>query len=350
MNTSTNIPSDTSRDPDFVGAEAAMHRAAEVAAKRAERVDRRHAGTEPADDRSKRSTSHTRELGNLSFSQAEGYEELPNTLKLEELPREARVHIWNVFYLHLENSADFVPMIGESYYTLAQEWQSIISEFYLWHDNVPLDELEIRYDLVCEDLKEKVYRLPFNQVFDLIQFVIRQPECSDEFSESIGQAFERCRLAYTITKDQPRTIIPAVTEVEGKAIVTSLSELNRAGLAGSASHLRKAAERINSSEWADSIRESIHAVESVARQIAPNRTDTLTQALESIDKDGSLHSDLKDACKKLYWYTSDEEGVRHALLDREGSRAGRDEAVFMLGACASFASFLWRKNSTGEGS
>ena len=350
MNASTNVPSDSSRDPDFVAAEAAMHRAAKVAAKRAESVNRRHDRSETADDGSEHSISRHWVLQNLSFSQAAGYEELPKTLKLEELPWEARLHIWNVFYFHLENSADFVPMIKESYYVLAQEWHNIMRQFYLWHDNVPLDELEINYDLVCRDLKERIYDLSFNKVFDLIQFVIRQPECTDEFSESIGQTFERCRLAYTITKDQPRTIIPAVTEAEGKAIATSLSELSKAGLVGSESHLRKAAERINRSEWADSIRESIHAIESVARQIAPNKTDTLTQALESIDKKASLHPHLKEACKKLYWYTCDEEGVRHALLDRKHSKVGRDEAVFMLGACASFASYLWRKHAEGEGS
>ena len=51
---------------------------------------------------------------------------------------------------------------------------------------------------------------------------------------------------------------------------------------------------------------------------------------------------------KLYGYTSDEQGVRHAFLDQESSRVGMDEAVYMLGACASFASFLWRKHKSNE--
>ncbi len=113
-------------------------------------------------------------------------------------------------------------------------------------------------------------------------------------------------------------------------------------------HLRKASECINRSDRAGSIQESIHAVEAVARQIAPEKTDTLTQALNSIEKRNSLHSNLKEGFKALYWYTSDEQGVRHALLDREGASVGMDEAVFMLGACASFASYLWRKHTAGE--
>ena len=61
-----------------------------------------------------------------------------------------------------------------------------------------------------------------------------------------------------------------------------------------------------------------------------------------------LHPALKDAFSKLYGYTSNEQGVRHALLDRTDAQAGQDEAVFMLGACASFASYLWRKHVAGE--
>ena len=51
---------------------------------------------------------------------------------------------------------------------------------------------------------------------------------------------------------------------------------------------------------------------------------------------------------KLYGYTSDERGLRHPLLEREEANVGMDEAVFMLGACASFASYLWRKHAAGE--
>ena len=128
----------------------------------------------------------------------------------------------------------------------------------------------------------------------------------------------------------------------------SLNTLREVSLHASAEHLRKASECINRKDWAGSIRESIHAIESVARQIAPDKTDTLTQALNSIEKQRPLHSNLKDGFKALYWYTSDEQGVRHPLLDREEASVGMDEAVFMLGACASFASYLWRKHTAGE--
>ena len=40
----------------------------------------------------------------------------------------------------------------------------------------------------------------------------------------------------------------------------------------------------------------------------------------------------------------DEQGIRHALSDNPQANVGQDEAVFMLGACASFSSYLARKH------
>ena len=51
----------------------------------------------------------------------------------------------------------------------------------------------------------------------------------------------------------------------------------------------------------------------------------------------------KEALLKLYGYTSNEEGIRHSLIDEGQANVGMDEAIFMLGACASFSSYLLRK-------
>ena len=184
-------------------------------------------------------------------------------------------------------------------------------------------------------------------MFDLIQFVLRHPRCPRGFIRDMKRTFAECRLAYTIDFGPPPTIIPAVTPEEGDAVVGALRTLRDAGLDGSAVHLRKAAACINAGDWAGSVRESIHAVESVARQLDPEASATLGPALSSLEKQGKLHPALKDAFSKLYGYTSDEQGIRHALLYRANAQVGQDEAVFMLGACASFASYLWRRHAAG---
>ncbi len=345
MSSGNRNSTETPRDPDFVGTEAAMRRAARDARRRAEESAETAApgqSTEKSDE--PRGIGGSRDVRGLTFSQVQGYEEIPGPLKLEELPHEARTHLWNVFYNSLEGSS--VREFGR--HLIVGVWEEILRAKHCLHDNLPLDEWSAEFKHICSELRDDIETMSFNRVFDLIQFVLRRPECPSDFITRIKLVFVVCRLAYTIEEGDPPTIVPAVTEEEGNTIIESLKTLRNAGMHGSAAHLRRASECINENDWAGSIRESIHAVESVARKLAPEETDTLTQALNSIEKRRPLHSNLKEGFKALYWYTSDEQGVRHALLDREEVSVGMDEAVFMLGACASFASYLWRKHTAGE--
>ena len=214
---------------------------------------------------------------------------------------------------------------------------------------LPMDEFPARVDTPVQEYKElALKKLSFYEVFDLFQTIMRDKNCPSEFTLAAATIFKECRLAYVVDTEQPVTILPAVTPQEGEAIVEAIKELREAGLHGAESHLKKAGEHINSGDWSDAVRESIHAVESVARQLDHEASKTLGPALASLERSGRLHSALRGAFDKLYGYTSDEEGIRHPLIENATSPVGQDEAVFMLGACASFASYLWRRHQSGS--
>ncbi len=280
-----------------------------------------------------------------TFSQAQGYEELPGPLKLEELPREARTHIWNAFYTSIIATLEHTEAYGSF---VRGAWKDILYAKHIQHDILRVDEWDDLFEYHRASLHHSIETLPFNKVFDLIQFVLRHPKCPPSFIVEMKLVFANARLAYTIDEAKPPTIIPAATEAEGNTVIESLQLLRRVGLEGSATHLRTASGCINRNDWAGSIRESISAVESVARQLDPQASKTLGPALASLEQREALHPALKDAFAKLYGYASNEQGIRHALLDQSNARVGMDEAVFMLGACASFASYLWRKHGAGE--
>ena len=114
---------------------------------------------------------------------------------------------------------------------------------------------------------------------------------------------------------------------------------------GADTHLRQAAEHLNARRFADSVRESIHAVESVARMVDPKAERTLGPALDSLERAGVIqHKALKQAFSRLYGYTNDAQGIRHSLLDKDSPDVDLDEAMFMFGACASFAAYLASKH------
>ncbi len=350
MSTQRRSPAQSERDPDLAGAETALQRAARRAIERAERVAGIAVWEKSRDkDGTLRATQVDCDPGQLSFSHAQGYEEIQGRLKLGELPKEARIRIWNLFFVAIDKCKLVGPRrpARTRIVLIAGHWVEILKACHLEFHNLPLDEWNPRFQANRSRLLEYIREQPFNEVFDLIQFVLRHPRCPPEFIRQMQRTFAECGLAYTIDVGPPPTILPAVTPEEGDAVAGALQTLREARLHGSATHLRTAAENIKVSEWAGSVRESIHAVESVARQLDPDAARTLDPALDSLKKRGTLHPALEKALSTLYGYTSDEQGVRHALLDQPQAKVGRDEAVFMLGACASFASYLWRKHAAG---
>ena len=45
----------------------------------------------------------------------------------------------------------------------------------------------------------------------------------------------------------------------------------------------------------------------------------------------------------IYGFTSDEKGIRHPLLDDHTAKVDETDALFMIGACAAFVSYLINK-------
>ena len=272
----------------------------------------------------------------LTFSQAQGYEPIPGPLALEEISEEARNKLWSLLHGHVCE--------GTSYYNssiVASPWEDVLFDLHINFLGYPSDEFDSGLDRFIGEYKRRFLMTePFNRIFDILQMIMLHRKCPPSFINAVAATFEDCRLAYVVDKGTPVTILPAATPEEGRAIGNALQDVRAAGLQGAESHLRESGRLINAGDWAGSVRHSINAVESVARRIAPE-AGTLGPAL---NKMGGLHPALKNAFSSLYGYTSDEQGIRHALLDETESPAQRDEAVFMLGACASFVSYMLRKH------
>lgn len=289
---------------------------------------------------------------NISFSQAQGYECVPSQLKLEELPDSARIRLWNLFH----NSMKFKGSPPRNYrdrtikfYVDASIWRDILLDLHCNYFSQPVLSESSKRRVYNEKSVTEVFRPifnhgNFNKVFDLLTAIMRNEKCPQDYINEVSKIFSSTRLAYFVVTDVPVTILPRATEQESESIINAFSDVDNLGFNGAKSHLRNAGEAINRHGWADSIRESISAVESVARQLDPNASKTLGPALNALKKEHRLHPALERAFKGLYGYTSDESGIRHALLDEEAALVDSEEAIFMYGACASFVSYLCNKH------
>ncbi len=111
----------------------------------------------------------------------------------------------------------------------------------------------------------------YHQVLTLIEFVLRNEYCSEDLRKRLVGAFDEAPIAYCVEEiDGLPTIIPRASHEAGEATQRAIQTIQDSSMEGAATHLRQAAEHLNAQRYADSIRESIGAVESVARRIAPN--------------------------------------------------------------------------------
>jgi hypothetical protein len=274
----------------------------------------------------------------VPFSQRTGLEPIPPQLKLGEASGELR---------NLLNYALSLEIDRESYapYTSAifkDEWKRVAMDIHVRFFGNTIDTFNHGAYENEKSYERFIWSADIGKLFDFVEFLVRHPRCSTELKREFEEAFATARAAYRVfdskyiaaigTDEQAAAFERAITDAEAKNATAARKQLIAAGVA------------LRNSDWAGSVRESIHAVEAMAVRLAPG-TDVLGEALKVLEQSGRLHGGLKKAFAALYGYSSDQEGVRHALVFDDEAKVDEADALFMLGACASFVSYLLARGS-----
>ena len=234
-------------------------------------------------------------------------------------------------------------IFGEILESLDEPWNSILYDFHISVMKRPADEFDVRLRIQLPAIKDLILNGSYNRVFDFLQFIVRHSLVPDGFGAFVAATLHECSCAYSLTTiEGVWTIMPTAIPEQRISVEKALRVLTDGPFGGAREHLRKSVDCINTGDYSGSVRESIHAVESVARRLDSNAR-TLSGALASLAERGLvLHGAFKSGIKQLYGYASDEDGIRHSLSDATANVDVAD-AVFMFGACASFAAFLVEK-------
>ncbi len=210
---------------------------------------------------------------------------------------------------------------------------------------LPMDELphhsNIKYIIRIKneflgDSSVNKQEKPWYEVYDLVEFIITLGWYVSE--DTLNQILEQEMSGYRLVN---KKIVPIIDKQE----LDSIDEaLNKAAQSVQI-HLETALNHLSNRQRPDyrnSIKESISAVESLCKKIVNNDKATLGQALTEIERKHKLPEALKKSFATLYGYTSDEGGIRHALID-DSLPVSFDEAKFMLVACSAFINYLQSK-------
>lgn len=169
----------------------------------------------------------------------------------------------------------------------------------------------------------------------------------DDYINDCNFILERENAAYRFIN---KRVVPITNEIEINEIEEAFSITNKfTALMGANLHLNNALEKLSNRknpDYRNSIKESISAVESLAKVITKDENASLGSALKELKKKNVFHKAFLDGLEKLYGYTSDSNGIRHALLDEPG--VDFDDAKFMLVTCSAFVNYILSKiNKSG---
>jgi hypothetical protein len=265
----------------------------------------------------------------IQFSRRNGLVPIPPQLALGEVSDEFRRLLKYYFHQEIESRYDSDAIF--------RNWKILLKDLCIKHFALEVDRTDYNdLNVFAENVKRFIQDGQFHQIFDLIEFFIRHEKCGVTFRTRCISVFVEAHAAYRVIDNQ---IVAIGNEEQAEAFLRAVDDAKANGASGARQHLIDAGVALRNGNWAGSVRESIHGVESIAVTIAPDGKDTLSDALNAISKTSHLHPALKNAFMSLYGYTSDEKGIRHALL-KEDANVDETDALFMLGACAVFISYL----------
>ncbi len=250
-------------------------------------------------------------------------------MRPKAISSELRARIWAIFYDHIKGSSPHNFVRGW--------WQPQLRAMHVERFHRPLDEFNDYMPSAILDLRRTVLQGAWHEPYGMIEWILRRANAPGGLDGQFEAALRQCRSAYAIVGGD--TITRIATDEETGAVVSALADTESDRFRGAHAHLKAAAQALGAGDSPASIRESISAVESVAKIIAPGSQD-LGPTLTALQKHHQIHGALGEGFKKLYGFTSNEQGIRHALLDKGESEVDETDAIYMLGACASFVSYL----------
>jgi hypothetical protein len=271
----------------------------------------------------------------LTFAQAEGLSPLPAQLTRTEITPELRAVLWK--FIHDE--------IGRSTRNgyLGAVWEKILRNVHVLHYHRFTDDFSTYLNTVIQAVRSVFEQGNYADIYGWLQFVL-QHQPPPGFARQLELRLRYCRAPYRILADD--VLCPIGSDLDAAVVQRALQDVGKHSLTGGREHLRLAVAELSNGNFADSVRESVHSVESVVRVLEP--TGDFSKALSGLEQKTNIHGALKKGFAAIYGFSSDEQGIRHPLLEKGAPSVDEADALFMIGACSAFLSYLVNK-SRGAG-
>ncbi len=276
----------------------------------------------------------------MRFSQRVGAKPASKLAQREGMDDDLRASLWSVISAcHWDEVTDAYGSKIELHDTVRDSSAgNLMVGLWFHHFKRPTDTIPTYWEACLRELRGHFFAAQWFEVYDFVEFM--ETEGTDEkrkqFADLCNLCLERENSAYRFVNGQLTEI---TSEAEIRAVEDAITSAKP--FAGVTNHLESALALMSdrkAPDYRNSIKESISAVESLAKHIANDSNATLGAVLKELERSKALHPVLKNAFSSLYGYTSDAQGIRHALLSEPSLT--KADARFMLVCCSSFVNFV----------
>ena len=262
--------------------------------------------------------------GDKPFSERHGYNK-PKLPQLRRMDDDLRNGLWNAFYESFLSH----PLYPSSYRENSLRVCKMIIIKFL---KGCADEYDKNDVVKNKNTIKNIFRISeWHTVFDLIEFVTRHSGNKD-FVNQCNTVLERENSAY-------RIINGVVTEITSEQEIEAIETALQIPYASAKEHIDKALTLLSDREnpdYENSIKESISAVESIAKEITGKE-----KSLNALTQELKLHTNFTKGLDKLYNWSSKE--FRHGTSG-ELLKIDPDTARFMLVICSAFVNYIISQN------
>ena len=277
----------------------------------------------------------------MRFSERIGKRKGRCKLQVDSMDNELRNSLWNTIYTHI-----VAPIYMVFAHSMSDDWEDFFDSIWIDFFKLPVDNLSYTKEWVCNRIKDWWYQNADTwDRYDFIEYIGQKggPHDRGAFISDCNIMLEREFSAYRFVSG---VLSPITDQVEINEIEKALETAAERKFKGVRTHLEAALDKLSdrkNPDYRNSIKESISAVESLCIIILKNPKATLGQALKLIEVKAGLHPALKKGFSSIYGYTSDEGGIRHAMID--DNPCDFNDAKYMLVSCSAFVNYLIMKAS-----
>jgi len=270
------------------------------------------------------------------FSERYGFANVRDSFQIESMDEGLKNRIWNKLReFYLDNICIVENYIHKYSIKDYNFFLQIFDQFFKT-TNIPSNSRTF----LVNNISDYYFKYKWYEIYDFIEYVAgiyHSQQYSNMFRGAINKVLEEEMSGYRFVDNY---IAPIIDNIEIKEIEEALD----CKYIPVKQHLSNALELLSDREnpdYQNSIKESITAVESVAKIITGKETD-LANCLKVMDID--LNKQFKTAMTNLYGWTCKEDGIRHGHTGEE-LKTSFEEAKYMLVSCSAFVNYLISKNS-----